>query len=663
MDKINIDPKDIIFALDIGTRSVIGSVGIVENKKLKVIAEHYVEHEERSMVDGQIHDINKVSESVEAVKLNLEDKLGVKLKEVAIAAAGRFLRTTKVKADLDINEDKEISKEALRKLELTAVNKAEDETNKSSNGKLYCVGYSIVNYYLNGYVISNLLSHKGKNIGVEVIATFLPRTVIDSLYSVMNKLNLKVVSLTLEPIAAIEAAIPKNLRLLNLALVDIGAGTSDIAISNKDSISAFGMVQMAGDEITEVIAQNCLVDFNTAEIIKKSLLINEDITYKDVLGLENKVKSETIIKLILPVVDKITDAIAHKILELNGDKSPSAVFFVGGGAHTPYIREKLSEKLNIPLERTAIKGREAILECICLDNSLGSIGVTVLGIGLMAIKSLGENFIDVYLNGDVISLFNVQDHKVIDALLQAGINPKMLVGHNGKNIRFTLNGSKRLAFGSLGKNSTIFINGKEGSLDSTVKEGDTIDVKFALDGKDSEPNIKEYIKSLDSVSFFYNDEIQNLEPKCMINGKEKAIDSIIKDEDSIEIINILTLKDFKYYILKEEGIFRKDGKALKDDYIIREGDRIYKDITLNNKGDNNLKNKLIKDESIEIIVNINGDEIILKGKKEYIFVDIFDYINFDLTMLKGKITLKLNEKEASYVDKLKDGDIIKVYWS
>ena len=155
MDKININAKDIIFALDIGTRSVIGTVGIVENKKFKVIAEHYVEHEERSMIDGQIHDINKVSEAVETVKLNLEDKLGIKLKEVAIAAAGRFLRTTKVKADLDINEDKEINKEILRKLELTAVNKAEDETSKSSNGKLYCVGYSIVNYYLNGYVISN----------------------------------------------------------------------------------------------------------------------------------------------------------------------------------------------------------------------------------------------------------------------------------------------------------------------------------------------------------------------------------------------------------------------------------------------------------------------------------------------------------------------------
>lgn len=658
MDKVKINPKDIIFALDIGTRSVIGTAGIVENKKFKVMAEHYVEHEERSMIDGQIHDINKVSEAVESVKLNLEDKLGMKLKEVAIAAAGRFLRTTKVKVDLDINEDNEINKEELRKLELTAVSKAEEQTNKSSNGKLYCVGYSVVNYYLNGYIISNLLSHKGKNIGVEVIATFLPRTVIDSLYSVMDKLNLKVISLTLEPIAAIEATIPKNLRLLNLALVDVGAGTSDIAISNKDSISAFGMVQMAGDEITEVIAQNYLVDFNEAEIIKKSLLINEDITYKDVLGLENKVKSESIIKLILPVVDKITDAIAHKILELNGDKSPSAVFFVGGGAHTPYIREKLSEKLNIPLERTAIKGREVVLDCICLDNSLGSIGVTVLGIGLMAIKSLGENFIDIYLNGEVVSLFNVQDHKVIDALLQAGINPKMLIGHNGKNIRFTLNGNTRLSFGSLGKNATIFINKKEGSLDSLIKEGDVIEINFAMDGKYANPNIKEYIPNLDFVSFFYDDSIQILEPKCIVNGEDKRIDSIIRENDSIEIINLLTLKDFKYYILKEEGNFMLNGKVLQDDYIIKDGDRIYKSTIVDNKDYN-----ILKDESINMSVNINGDEIVLKGKREYIFVDIFNYINFDLTRLKGRINLELNKKEASYSDKLKDGDIIKVYWS
>lgn len=223
---------------------------------------------------------------------------------MSIAAAGRFLRTVNSRAEIEIDEDQEIDKEIVRSLELSVVKNAEKEIDNSADGKLYCVGYSVKSFYLNGFVISNLIGHKGKTIEAEVIATFLPRSVIDSLYSVMNKVNLKVTNLTLEPIAAIEAAIPKNLRLLNIALIDVGAGTSDIAISNKETISAYGMVPMAGDEVTEIIAQEYLVDFNTAEFIKKSVNESKEIVYTDVLGLENTILSSNVIKLIDPSVKR-----------------------------------------------------------------------------------------------------------------------------------------------------------------------------------------------------------------------------------------------------------------------------------------------------------------------------------------------------------------------
>ena len=262
MNLSNFNEKDIIFSLDIGTRSIIGTVGIIKDKKFQVVCEKYLEHEERAMVDGQIHDVNLVAQVALKVKDAIEKEIGIKLTEVSIAAAGRFLRTINSNAELDISDDEnEVNKEIVRTLELSAVKKAEEEINKTSEGKLYCVGYSVKNYYLNGYLIANLIGQKGENIGTEVIATFLPRSVIDSLYSVMNKINLKVSNLTLEPIAAMEAAVPKNLRLLNIGLVDIGAGTSDIAISSKETISAYGMVPIAGDEITEAIVQEYLVDF------------------------------------------------------------------------------------------------------------------------------------------------------------------------------------------------------------------------------------------------------------------------------------------------------------------------------------------------------------------------------------------------------------------
>ena len=82
---------------------------------------------------------------------------------------------------------------------------------------------------------------------------------------------LTVENLTLEPIAAINVVVPEDIRLLNIALVDIGAGTSDIAISKDGSIIAYDMVTTAGDEITEAIMQKCLCNFENAEKISDTL--------------------------------------------------------------------------------------------------------------------------------------------------------------------------------------------------------------------------------------------------------------------------------------------------------------------------------------------------------------------------------------------------------
>ncbi len=692
-----INTNDMIFALDIGTRSIIGTVGVVKEKKFRVIAEKYIEHEERAMIDGQIHDITLVATAVQTIKNQLESEIGFKLSKVSIAAAGRFLRTSIAKATVHIDSEKEIDKEAIRSLELTAVKSAEEDINKHTEGKLYCVGYTVKNYYLNGYIISNLLAHKGEEISAEVIATFLPRSVVDSLYSVMKKVNLEVMNLTLEPIAAIEAAIPKSLRLLNLALVDIGAGTSDIAISSKDTITAFGMVPMAGDEVTETIAQTYLVDFNTAEEIKKQCMENENITYVDVLGIENTIASEEVIKVIVPIVEKITDEIAIKIIDLNGGKAPNAVFLVGGGAHTPKFRDVLAEKLNLPVQRIGIKGRDAVTECICIDNNLGSVGVTVLGIALISIKNLGHDFIDVFLNEKVISLFNSHAHSVMDVVLQGGINPKLLMGKNGRNIRFTLNGSKRLAFGTLGHNATISINGKSAALDSEVKEGDNIQIGFAQHGKDAEPKVLDYITNLNSISFFYNDIVYSLEPLCFINGEKRSMDSIINEEDKIEVIYPSTVGDFIKYFMDESEqnikLLLKD-KVVDRDYEIKEGDRIYKAVVLEDQGEEEKKlskkdiieqpennfidtitNDTTEDSSIHPLVTednskddlsitlvVNDKKVKLKDKEKYIFIDIFDYIDFDLTVPKGNIKLELNGKPAGYYDELNSGDDIKIYW-
>ena len=82
-------------------------------------------------------------------------------------------------------------------------------------------------------------------------------------------------ALTLEPIAAINVLIPPSMRRLNVALVDIGAGTSDIAITDNNTVTAYGMVPVAGDEITEALSNHYLLDFPLAESAKRSITLRQ----------------------------------------------------------------------------------------------------------------------------------------------------------------------------------------------------------------------------------------------------------------------------------------------------------------------------------------------------------------------------------------------------
>lgn len=654
MDNVNL--RNIKFALDVGTRSLIGTVGIIEDNKFKVICEKYLEHEERAMIDGQIHDIDLVAKGVKTILNEIEEEIGIKPQDVSIAAAGRFLKTINSEGEIDLNIDDEITKEDVKSLELISLKAAENEINKTTEGRLYCVGYSVKNYFLNGFVISNLVGHKGERAKVETIATFLPRSVVDSLYSVMNKVGLKVNNLTLEPIASIEAVVPKKLRLLNIALVDIGAGTSDIAISSKDSISSYGMVSQAGDEVTEAIVQECLVDFNTAEYIKINLTENEEITYTDVIGLENTVKSESILKIIKPIVKKIAEAIGKKIIELNANKPPSALFLVGGGAHTPGIISELSEILNMPIQRIAIKDRKAIENCVS-DNNIGSAGVTVLGIALTSIKNGNNDFIEVTLNETPVTMFNSHNHSVMDVIIHAGINPSMLITKNGKNLRYTLNGVKRVTFGERGRSPKIKVNGSIESLDKIIKSGDNIEITYAVSGKDANPKIIDEIRGFNSISIYVDNEIINIEPIILVNENKEDLSYHIKENDEINIILPRTIGDIKKYIINKEVNIKKDEVYINDEYIIQEGDKLTTYLEVVGE---EVREKI--EDTTEIEITFNEEKLKLHGQKDYIFVDIFNYVSFDLTEAKGIINLFLNGNKVGYTEKLKDGDNIQVFW-
>ncbi len=111
------NPKQYVFGLDIGTRSIVGTVGYKNsNNRFQVMAQIAKEHETRAMLDGQIHDIAAVSKTISDVKKQLESQLNIELKDVCIAAAGRVLKTVTTKVEYAFETETVITKEYIHSL-------------------------------------------------------------------------------------------------------------------------------------------------------------------------------------------------------------------------------------------------------------------------------------------------------------------------------------------------------------------------------------------------------------------------------------------------------------------------------------------------------------------------------------------------------------------
>ena len=213
--------------------------------------------------------------------------------------------------------------------------------------------------------------------------------------------------MTLEPIAAINVAIPEAFRMLNIALVDVGAGTSDISITRDGSIIAYGMIPFAGDEITEMLVQHYLVDFKTAEHIKLGSGSEKEIEFKDIMSISHTIPAKEVWDITEELVDRITTSVAEKIKALNGDKSVSATFVVGGGGKIHGFTEMLADKLGLPHERVALRGEEVLQEVHFEQTDIQKDPLLVTPIGIcLNYYDQKNNFIMIHFNGERMKLYD-----------------------------------------------------------------------------------------------------------------------------------------------------------------------------------------------------------------------------------------------------------------
>jgi len=701
---------DNIFVLDIGTRTVMAMLAGLEDDTLTVYHLLYREHKTRSMLDGQIHDIAQVAKVIGELVREMREISGQELKQVAVAAAGRSLKTVKGTARIKFPASMAVSKDVLLNLELQAVQAAQAELPQGLNNmplsqQYYCVGYSIVEQRLDGIRLGNIIGQKGQEAEVDVVATFLPRIVVDSLQSAVESLGLELTNMTLEPIAVANLVLNPTMRRLNLVLVDIGAGTSDIAVCGGNTISAFGMVPMAGDEITESLSDHYLLDFNKAEEVKRLLYTAPEISVTDVLGFNQTIASQEARRIINPVVDELASAIANEILALNG-KAPQAVLLVGGGSLTPGLPEKLAEILAIPANRVAVQQAGNLSNVVGLpQNYSGPDFITVLGIAYTSLHDPTLGFITVEVNKKPVRILNLGRNHIADALLAGGYNIRDVMGRPGMALTCEINDQIYTIPGQLGTKGTITLNGGPADLKDVIKDGDIVEFQPGQQGADAQITYRQLLKDLIGNCTVNGREV-DLNPVVMVGDLPVDLDEQVKDGSKARVITNLTIGQVLDRVgikLENQGVclngrrisiveklsLKRNGKhvSLRDpvfpgDLIICEspqsltvGDFLPREepavIELTINGHQTILNRsliLVNNKPADRATPVKaGDSIEYKpGKENYrpILIDVFNEINFSPTPPSGKakLLLEVNGEEKEYTYPLQNGDNVVVKW-
>lgn len=546
-------PATVRLVLDIGTHKVLGLA--VREKPgdgpsgVEVLASCFVRHHTRSMRDGQVHDVPAVGRTLRQVKERLEAALGVTFTHAHIAAAGRALRTVRGRAEQSHTSHVAVTEEMNRQLEWEAVADAQFALISSlpkgeqSHG-FYCIAHTVTGAWLDGDPIGRLVGQRGSRLAVEVLATFLPGAVVDSLEGALGYADLEMASLTLEPIAALEALVPDTMRHLNLVLIDVGAGTSDIAMTGQGTVQAYAMVPEAGDAITETVARELLLDFTVAEQAKRQVSAGGTAVVENVLGEPVELTASLLREITQDAVRRLASRIAAEIHQW-AVAPPDAVLLVGGGSQTPGLIEALAAALDMAPARVSIRNRRAVRLAFGGDDLQGPDVITALGIALLAVRGTQLPPVRVRVDGRPVCLFLPDRCTVREAARIAGLPLHRLTGRMGSGLTITVNGELQVIPGTRGTAAAVHVNGEPASLDTVLRNQDEVQLGEALDGEPPVLTVRTLVERWRAaqsgddrrapVRIQFENTWQDLPILVRRNGLAAQLDELVQDRDELEI--------------------------------------------------------------------------------------------------------------------------------
>ena len=330
-----------IVALDVGTEYVKALIAKINDTDLEVVGVGRQHQQLSDMQAGAIADIGEVVNNCNQALAQAEEKAGISVRTAVLGIAGELVKgtTSSVKCvrkepniEIDIDEMEQIiSLVQERASEIAKQNIMDELGGKEMDVRL--VNSALVGISIDGYAVTNPIGFKGRDVVVQMYTAFAPMIHIAALERVAKELDLDLLAVAAEPFAVARSVIGDNPNAsMSAVLMDVGGGTTDIAVVNEGGVQGTKMFGIGGRAFTKSIERELGVDFTKAEEYKI-----------DPTGLSSKEQDQ-----VESTLDRTCDiwlsGVELALSEFKGlDNIPHKILLCGGGSSLENLRHALSE--------------------------------------------------------------------------------------------------------------------------------------------------------------------------------------------------------------------------------------------------------------------------------------------------------------------------------
>lgn len=339
-----VNPDQYIVALDIGTENVKALIGRITKNGIQIVGVGREHQQLSDMQAGAVADIGAVVENCNKALAIAEEQAQISVRTAIVGIAGELVKgtTSTVKCtrkdpnvELDVDEMERIIEIVQERAETMARKNLQWELG-GQHIDVRLVNSALVSISIDGYSVTNPIGFKGRDVVVQLYTAFAPMIHISALERVAAELDLDLLAVAAEPFAVARSVIGDDINAsMNAILMDVGGGTTDIAVINEGGVQGTKMFGIGGRAYTKSIERDLGVDYEMAERLKL------DYSKRD--G-ENLSQHESISDALDKTCDVWVAGVELALSDFNElENLPHHIHLCGGGASLSKLIETLKE--------------------------------------------------------------------------------------------------------------------------------------------------------------------------------------------------------------------------------------------------------------------------------------------------------------------------------